>query len=60
MDKSFYVQKISDLSDKYGNKLLLLMDKYGVSNLHDITAEEAKEFWEEITPECPAVAGTGE
>lgn len=60
MDKDYYISKISGLSDKYGDKLLILMDKYGVDNLSTITAEEAKEFWEEITPECPAVANLGD
>lgn len=60
MDKDYYISKISGLSDKYGDKLLLLMDKYGVDNLSTITAEEAKEFWEEISTECPAVAGQGD
>lgn len=60
MSKDYYISKISGLSDKYGDKLLLLMDKYGVDNLSTITAEEAKAFWEEITPECPAVAGQGD
>lgn len=59
MTKSDYINKISELSDRYGDKLLILMDKYGVDNLNSITVEEAKEFYEQITPECPAVAGTG-
>lgn len=59
MDKNFYINKISGLSDRYGDKLLLLMDKYNVDNLSTITAEDAKEFYEQITPECPAVAGVG-
>lgn len=60
MSKDFYIKKISELSDRYGDKLLDLMDKYGVDNLSTITAEEAKEFYEQITPECPAVAGQGD
>lgn len=59
MSKDFYIKKISELSDRYGDKLLLLMDKYNVDNLSTITAEDAKEFYEQITPECPAVAGVG-
>jgi len=48
MSKWNYIEKISAKSDKYGDKLLLLMDKYNKNNLRDITLEEAKEFWEEL------------
>lgn len=59
MDKNFYINKISELSGRYGDILLILMDKYNVDNLNSITAEEVKEFLAEISTECPAVAGTG-
>ena len=48
MNKWNYIEKISAVSDRYGDKLVLLMDKYNKSNLRDITLEEAKEFWEEL------------
>ncbi len=51
MSKDDYIKLISDKSDKYGNKLVLLMDKYNKNNLRDITLEEAKEFWEELEKE---------
>lgn len=51
MSKWNYIEKISVKSDKYGDKLLLLMDKYNKSNLRDITLEEAKEFWVELENE---------
>lgn len=51
MSKWNYIKKISATSDKYGDKLLLLMDKYNKSNLRDITLEEAKEFWEMLKKE---------
>ena len=46
MSKDDYIKLISANSDRYGDKLLLLMDKYNKNNLRDITLEEAKEFWE--------------
>ena len=48
MSKDDYIKLISANSDRYGDKLLLLMDKYNKNNLRDITLEEAKEFWEEL------------
>jgi len=51
MSKDDYIKLISSNSDRYGDKLLLLMDKYNKNNLRDITLEEAKEFWEELEKE---------
>lgn len=48
MSKDDYIRLISSNSDRYGDKLLLLMDKYNKSNLRDITLDEAKGFWEEL------------
>ena len=48
MNKEQYIKLISSKSDRYGDKLLELMDKYNKNNLMEITLEEAKEFWEEI------------
>lgn len=48
MDKWTYIEKISAESDKYGDKLQLLMDKYNAINLQEITYEQAKEFWESL------------
>ena len=45
MNKWNYIEKISAVSDRYGDKLVLLMDKYNKNNLRDITLEEAKEFY---------------
>lgn len=45
-DKSYYITKISNASNRYGDKLLLLMDEYKVTNLQDITTKQAKEFYE--------------
>ncbi len=51
MNKWNYIEKISAVSDRYGDKLVLLMDKYNKNNLNEITFEEAKEFWEELENE---------
>lgn len=48
MSKDDYIKLISSNSNKYGDKLVLLMDKYNKNNLRDITLEEAKEFWESL------------
>lgn len=45
MSKSEYIMLISANSNRYGDKLLELMDKYNKPNLMEITLEEAKEFW---------------
>lgn len=47
MSKDDYIKLISYASDKYGNLLLELMDKYNVPNLKEITLEQAKSFYEE-------------
>lgn len=51
MNKDDYIKLISSNSSRYGDKLLLLMDKYNKSNLRDITSTEAKEFWEKLKNE---------
>ncbi len=51
MNKDDYIKLISSNSSRYGDKLLLLMDKYNKSNLRDITLAEAKEFWEKLKNE---------
>lgn len=51
MSKWNYIEKISVKSNRYGDKLLELMEKYNKPNLMEITLEEAKEFWEELENE---------
>lgn len=51
MSKDEYIKMISAKSNRYGDKLLALMEKYNKNNLRDITLEEAKEFWEELENE---------
>jgi len=49
--KDDYIKLISSNSNKYGDKLVLLMDKYNAINLQEITYDEAKEFWEALEKE---------
>lgn len=46
MDKNFYIDRISRESDKYGDKLIQLMDLYNKPNLKEITEEEARNYYE--------------
>lgn len=46
MTKSYYIELISNASDKYGNKLVELMDKHNANNLQEITLEQAQSFYE--------------
>ena len=49
MGKWEYIKLLSDISDRYGDKLLLLLKRYNKNNLQEITFEEVKEFYEKIT-----------
>ena len=59
-EKDKYIKLISGMSDRYGNKLLDCMDKNNVTNLHDISAQDLKEFYEQITQDCPIVTEIGD
>ena len=48
MDKWEYIKIISNYSNRYGNKLLELLDINRKTNLQEITFEEAKEFCEKL------------
>lgn len=48
MDKWEYIKLLSNISDRYGDKLLLLLEQYNKNNLQEITFEEAKEFYENL------------
>ena len=47
-----YIQKISEYcrenGDRYGRKLVELMERYGAINLQQITEEQAQQFYEEL------------
>ena len=49
MGKWEYIKLLSDISDRYGDKLLLLLERYSKNNLQEITFEEAKEFYQKLT-----------
>ena len=49
MGKWEYIKLLSDISDRYGDKLLLLLERYNKNNLQEITFEEVKEFYEKLT-----------
>lgn len=57
-EKDKYIKLISDMSDRYENKLLDCMDN--VINLHDISVQDLKEFYEGITRDCPIVTEIGD
>ena len=48
MDKWEYIKIISNYSNRYGDKLLELLDINEKTNLQEITFEEAKEFYENL------------
>ena len=48
MGKWEYIKLLSDISDRYGDKLLLLLERYNKNNLQEITFEEVKEFYEKL------------
>lgn len=47
-DTDYYISKISELSNRYGDKLIILMDRYNKVNLGEITLKEAKDFYEDL------------
>ena len=55
MDKWEYIVCISKASDKYGDKLEEMMERYNRINLQEITYIEAKEFWEELKDEMEGI-----
>lgn len=59
-EKDKYIKLISGMSDRYENKLLDCMDKNNVTNLHDISVQDLKEFYEQITQDCPIVTEIGD
>lgn len=38
------IKTISAASDRYGDKLLVFMERYGLDRLSDATEEQAREF----------------
>ena len=50
-----YIEKISKLSDRHGDKLLELMDRHKVNSIREIKEEQAKEYYEEIVAKTKGV-----
>lgn len=48
LSKWDYVRLISEASDRYGNKLLQMMEQYNKGSLIEMTLEEVKEFYEQL------------
>lgn len=44
----WYIRQISQMSNKFGDKLIMLMDEYEVSSLMEIKYEQAKSFYEKL------------
>lgn len=44
----YYLEEISKMSNRFGDKLLSLMDTYNKNRLCDVTYEEAKSFYEKL------------
>lgn len=47
-EKDNYLSMISDASNRFGDKLLQLMEVYNKHCLKDITLDEAKEYYEKF------------
>lgn len=60
MSKDEYIKLISGLSDKYGDKLLDVMDKNNVTSLAELSKEDLKEYYEQLTQDCPIVNEIGD
>lgn len=60
MSKDEYIKLISGLSDKYGDKLLDVMDKNNVTSLAELSKEDLKEYYEQLTQDCPIVTEIGD
>ena len=48
MEKIDYIRAISFISNRRGDKLVNMMDKYNRRCLDDITYDEAKKYYEEL------------
>lgn len=48
LSKWDYVRLISDASDRYGDKLLQMMEQYDKDSLIEMTLKEVKEFYEQL------------
>lgn len=49
MTKDDYIVLISNMSDRYGDQLVLLMEEYGCYNLQQLTLEQVENYYERIS-----------
>lgn len=47
LTKDDYINLISAAGDRYGNKLVAMMDHYNVHGLAQLTLEQVKKYYEE-------------
>jgi hypothetical protein len=47
MTKDQYIKLISQASDKYGSKLVELMDHYNAQSLRELTLEQIEKWYKE-------------
>lgn len=50
-DINWYIDQIGNMSNKFGDKLLLLLNENDKNCLRDITYEQAKAFYEKLVNE---------
>ena len=57
MNVTDYIREISLCSNRYGDKLIELMERCNVTNLASVTLEQAKDFYER---RCKVSVATGQ
>jgi hypothetical protein len=48
MNKDLIIKKLSNASDRSGDLLLKMMDRYNTNSLKEVTEEQAVEFYESM------------
>jgi len=44
--KDWYIRQVSEAGDRYGNKLIHMMDIYNAGSLQEMKLEDVKEYYE--------------
>jgi hypothetical protein len=47
-EKDFYIKKVSELSNRYGDKLIELMDIFGYQSLQELSVKQLKDYYNKI------------
>lgn len=47
-EKDYYIKKVSELSDRYGDKLVELMDIFGYKSLRELSVKQVKDYYNKI------------